>query len=529
MRTQSISKVRSRRRGQWMSMLSRRPGFGRGLIATVLAAVVVAMISRWVAGLDELHGLLTYGIIGLGAAATILADISGRLSGDRRMTWISSALALYTLVVVPSMTLWSGEGEVVQATRLTGLSAATVLLLVAVRPPAQLGTWGAWLAAAGGLATTVAVAHGVAVFPVVLTVPSMVVPTDGLVVAVLVAWCAVAVFLAATEVIRGNPAMCRVGSGLLLVACAHIEHVMIGIDTYRLDLAFDAARLLGLLLVLAGALQLVCRAIRVVRTERWRLEEDLRIAVTHVHHVDARAAERDHELRNGLSALSGVTELLTSTDGGPDREWLRSAVLRELVRLAAMVDGAGHPAAEGGYDVGRVVTDAVGLRAVTGARITLDCPHGLRARGSADVLVQVITNLLANCGRHAPGAPVVIRCGPVGERIVIQISDDGPGLPPGFAAMATARGVRSSSTGGEGIGLYICSTLLAGEGGHLRLLPAERGRGGCTAVVELRRVDGTSDVEPAGHADLVSSSSALGSLDPGPGMASVLHVARELG
>jgi two-component system OmpR family sensor kinase len=190
------------------------------------------------------------------------------------------------------------------------------------------------------------------------------------------------------------------------------------------------------------------------------------------------AAERSHELRNGLA---GITHLL-STDGGADHERLKHAVLAELGRLHRILDGEQAAPPVDDYLVGPVLDGLVSLR---DPAPTIEVECGLHARGDPAVLAQVVTNLLANCDRHAPGAPVRLDARQEGAEVVVEVRDEGPGLPPHRDAGALlGRGVRDESAGGPGLGLYISGELLAREGGSLELRPATD-PAGCVATVRV--------------------------------------------
>lgn len=460
---------------------------GLGVLGLVLMAAANGIIPR-----DDALDLLILGTVGLGAAAALLGDVSGRLVGDVRPSWIAAALALYTLVVVPSTTLWpeteEGNATVVIAARLAAFAAVVVLLLVAVRPPARLGHWAPWLAAAAGVVLSIGVAHTAAAYPgvaSVLTRPA--VPS----VVVILAWLLVSAWLVAGGLVRRDPTAWWMSLGLFLVAGAHAYRIAAGIEYSEPDLVFGATRLLGMLTVLVGTLQMVRGRVAAVRSEQDELQEELCVAATHMERASARVAERDHELRNGLTGLSGITQLLSTGRGDPEQEQLRSAVLHELTRLAAMVENDEAVPTEPvpvqqTYEVTPVLTDAVMLRRAAGARIELDSPAGLRTAGSPDLLAQVIGNLLGNCARHAPGAAVQVRAGAVGSRILVEVSDDGPGLARDQEHLVGGRGVRGPASDGRGLGLFVSRELLAAVGGNLRVLP-RAGPGGCTAIVDVPR------------------------------------------
>lgn len=452
------------------------------LVLTAVALVTTITVMPWrvaidVGGLSEFGPglyLMTFCAVGLGAAAAALADLSGRLCGDSRARWIAAVLAVYCVVVVVVPSMVSAA-----AAHLAAFSTVTVLLLAAVRPPVRFGATGPWLAAPLGVLFTLAIAQAAAVLPEGFATVSAE--------TVIFVWCVLATRLVTGGYVRGEPAMCGVGSGMLLVAATHLSSVIAGGE--QRNIVIDVVRVLGMVVVLLGTLGLARRALHTVRSARGEAEDELRIAAVHMRRVSAQAAERDHELRNGLTGLSGVAEMLISGPAGPDCERLRSAVVRELSRLVAIVEHTTAAPPANGFDVGTVLTDATMLRGEIGAPITLECPTGLRACGTAAVLTQVITNVLSNCVRHAPGAAVTIRCRADDSMIVVLIADCGPGLTPGFEQDAVRRGVRGSSTGGAGLGLFISSALLAGQGGSLQLLPSEVDRRGCTVVIELRRAD----------------------------------------
>ena len=97
-------------------------------------------------------------------------------------------------------------------------------------------------------------------------------------------------------------------------------------------------------------------------------------------------------------------------------------------------------------------------------------------------LAQLLANLLANCARHAPGAPVRVCAAARGPRVRIEVIDAGPGLPPGSTARLLRRGVRGPGSTGAGLGLAICTDLVERNRGSFTMVSTSAG---CTAVVEL--------------------------------------------
>jgi two-component system OmpR family sensor kinase len=252
---------------------------------------------------------------------------------------------------------------------------------------------------------------------------------------------------------------------------------------------FTALRLLGAVIVLVALAQLVARSLSAVRSEQFAQQEELMVAALHLERAQELAAERDHELRNGLAGLAGITHLLSTGADDADQRRLKLAVLSELSRLHTILDGGGvfdvpdaPPRVE--YAVEPVLAGLVTLRRSAGSRVTLDAEPGLRACGHAAVLAQVVTNLLANCDRHAPEAPVTVRGYRAGDRAVVEVRDEGPGLRTALGHDVLQRGVHDPDAGGSGLGLHISAQLLAREGGELDLRTVTDPRG-CLATVSL--------------------------------------------
>jgi signal transduction histidine kinase len=100
-----------------------------------------------------------------------------------------------------------------------------------------------------------------------------------------------------------------------------------------------------------------------------------------------------------------------------------------------------------------------------------------------------------NASRHAPGARVSLRVSREGDRAVVVVEDDGPGIPPDALERvfdAYEKVDRSGQEQGLGLGLYIVRQIVEAHGGTIR---AGVGRdGGAAFRVEL---PGAAPVPPA--------------------------------
>jgi two-component system, OmpR family, sensor kinase len=280
---------------------------------------------------------------------------------------------------------------------------------------------------------------------------------------------------------RAEPVWWRTGFGLAIIAAAQLLAVLRGADPRGgiTLLQFPTLRLLGVL-VLAAGLTRYTRTL--VRDRRDRAAERAEKAAL-AEHVQA---QRSHEIRNVVSNLSAITTLLGRP--GPDLsgrsigfddnvvaaapDSINEIISGEFARLHSLLESssAGHDSA--GAPVDRVLTRLVTLRRLTGSIITLSCPPGLLAAIPAATLAQVVTNLLANCARHAPGAEIHVSARSTDGACVIEVTDGGPGL-------LALQG--ETATTGSGLGLELSSQLVGDFGGTLQLLPATRFPSGTTA------------------------------------------------
>ena len=129
------------------------------------------------------------------------------------------------------------------------------------------------------------------------------------------------------------------------------------------------------------------------------------------------------------------------------------------------------------------------LHAERGPTFAVDLQEGLRFRGEAQDLTDMIGNLLDNSGKWARERVAIRGWRESAGRdaaafVVAEIDDDGPGLDPGARAEALERGKRlDKSRPGSGLGLSIVVELAAVYGGLLEL--ADSPLGGLRATLRL--------------------------------------------
>jgi two-component system OmpR family sensor kinase len=172
-----------------------------------------------------------------------------------------------------------------------------------------------------------------------------------------------------------------------------------------------------------------------------------------------------HELRSPVAALEALVQAArTTTD---------TDVLIRLVHLGVAA----------GRDIERICTDAelsslerepvriadlLGTCGALGA-VTDDVPMDWVVEGDATRLRQALANVVGNGLRH--GTEVTVTAGQEPASIVLDVVDNGPGIPPGLDVFE--RGV--SGAGSSGYGLWLARVIIEAHGGTLDIVPAPSG------------------------------------------------------
>jgi signal transduction histidine kinase len=181
-------------------------------------------------------------------------------------------------------------------------------------------------------------------------------------------------------------------------------------------------------------------------------------------------ANVSHELRTPIAALQGVLENVVDGVAEPDDATMRTALaqterlgrlVRDLMDLSK-VEGGAITLVPKTFAVRDFLDEAVNHVVVTRDDVVTDLriePPGLTATADTARLHQVVANLLENAVRHSPPhGRVVVRAARSGQLdgLLLEVSDDGPGIPPAERERVFERFTRGGSTdGGTGLGLAI--------------------------------------------------------------------------
>jgi len=194
-------------------------------------------------------------------------------------------------------------------------------------------------------------------------------------------------------------------------------------------------------------------------------------------------ANVSHELRTPIFALQAVLENVV--DGVSDPDTLRTALAQterlgrlvtELLDLSRIEAGV-VPLDREPFEVAEFLTSAVREAEVAATaagrevRFAVDAEPG-KAVADPARLHQVVANLLDNAARHSPAAgTVTVTARRLADDLVIEVADEGPGIPPDQRARVFERFTRggraAAHSGGTGLGLAIAHWVVELHGGQV--------------------------------------------------------------
>jgi signal transduction histidine kinase len=206
-------------------------------------------------------------------------------------------------------------------------------------------------------------------------------------------------------------------------------------------------------------------------------------------------ADASHELRTPLTSILANLELLQASLEDPSRDEERAMVdsaLRSSGRMSRLVADllllaradAGRFAARTRCDFAEVAGNAAAEVAPTvGEReLRIDNEVPLPIEGNPDELHRMVLNLLDNAASHTPPASTIeLRLRAVGGDAVVEVADDGPGIPAELREHVFERFARgdgpadTAASGGSGLGLAIIRAVVASHGGTVDAGESESG------------------------------------------------------
>ncbi|MFB9412955.1 sensor histidine kinase [Dactylosporangium matsuzakiense] len=205
-------------------------------------------------------------------------------------------------------------------------------------------------------------------------------------------------------------------------------------------------------------------------------------------------ADASHELRTPLTSIRGFAELHRQSGHNDDNmrriehHATRMGLLVDDLLLLARMDQQ-RPLEKKPVDLLALATDALIDARVTAAdhRLRLRTPNSEDADADTEApivegdearLRQVLQNLLSNALNHTPpGTEVTVFVGTEGDKAILEVADNGPGMTDDDAARVFERFYRTDPSrtralGGSGLGLSIVSALVKAHNGEVTLKTA---------------------------------------------------------
>lgn len=215
-------------------------------------------------------------------------------------------------------------------------------------------------------------------------------------------------------------------------------------------------------------------------------------------------ADAAHELRTPLAALRLQAQSLDRADtpearrvavgrltAGIDRATRLVEQLLVLARQEATA-AAGAGVAARAVDLAdlarRTVADLAGVAAAKGVDLGLQQADPAAVAGQPDALQILMRNLVDNAVKYTPqGGTVDISVQTEGDKVVVQVEDSGPGIPPDERERVFDRFYRvaGSEAAGSGLGLAIIKAIAERHGATLTLDASAR-LGGLKAQVAFK-------------------------------------------
>lgn len=195
-----------------------------------------------------------------------------------------------------------------------------------------------------------------------------------------------------------------------------------------------------------------------------------------------------HDLRTPLTSISGNAALLNDAgrdltdaqraklarDIRDDAQWLLGTV-ENVLSVTRMEEGRVALQLRPEL-IGEVLSEAIARMRKLAPDHTIALQQQddlLMARIDAQLIMQVTLNLLDNAVKYTPaGSYIEVRACSSGARVVVEVADDGPGIPEEYKARVFEMFYTTSSGSidgrrGLGLGLALCKAIVIAHGGEM--------------------------------------------------------------
>ena len=193
-----------------------------------------------------------------------------------------------------------------------------------------------------------------------------------------------------------------------------------------------------------------------------------------------------HELKTPLTSISGYMQLLQHQARKKEDNFSSTALDKanhQLKKMTAMINSFLNVSRlESGkievdyqsFDITELINEVQNEFKLTmnSHPILFDHPNPLFVDADKEKMSHVITNLISNAVKYSPfGSEITISCNQLSDRVVVAVKDEGTGIKEEDRVRLFERYFRvntpNTSISGFGIGLYLCSEIIARHQGEI--------------------------------------------------------------
>ncbi len=204
--------------------------------------------------------------------------------------------------------------------------------------------------------------------------------------------------------------------------------------------------------------------------------------------IEAFAADVAHEIKNPLTSLRSAVETAARVTNAEQRDKLLAIIVDDVARLDRLISDISD-ASRVDAELSRAETAAIGIKDMLDAIAAIYRESGaaenvaivveaeldgtLAVNGIEGRLGQVMRNLLSNALSFSPpGASIALRARREGDSVVIEVEDQGPGIPDNkldaiFERFYSERPSEEKFGTHSGLGLSISRQIAEAHGGRL--------------------------------------------------------------
>jgi K+-sensing histidine kinase KdpD len=210
-----------------------------------------------------------------------------------------------------------------------------------------------------------------------------------------------------------------------------------------------------------------------------------------------------HELRTPLTSIIGALATIARPELAPEQpaaqELLESARnqadrLRRLIEdllVVSRIEGQALPRHPEEVDLSRFLLETIAVIPGSDQIVRLQVEPNSLIKTDSDHVRRIVINLVENAMKHAAGSSIDVVASIAEERVIIDIVDHGPGIPPSerptiFDQFTQLEPSSTRSQGGTGLGLNIVRGLAQAMEGDVTI--HDTPGGGATFRVDLPRV-----------------------------------------